>query len=161
MRYEAMLQPAPHTFLQIAWVGKEEQGRGNNEPATWTTYLVVEHTTLQPREWRKGWDFLTAGLSLAEIEPILKVSVQGKVNAALSEHEQQALLQQMVHSLEGHIVEGVELDSITSWTGYSPLIHGPMLESSEKINFQVAAQVDEVEKSTIVTLGTPVIIMEY
>jgi hypothetical protein len=158
-RYESLSQPTENSYLQVAWVGKKEQNHSTED--FWTVYLVVEYTTERPQDWERGWKLIMEGVRQVEIKPGIKTSVQGSVAGALSSEEQKAVLKKMVKSLKGHIVEGVELDSTISWSGYSPIIKGPVLESEEAINFQVASHADKHQSRTVITVGTPIIIMEY
>lgn len=159
IRYEGRKDLTRDTELQIAWVGKKEQG----DPARprYSVYLVIEISSTDAAEWKSYYSYLHSGLTDLGIKAEINSSIQGIIPSKMSLEEQNEFVRELFSKLDAEITEGVSLDSMVSLSGYSNKLHRTIKHSDGKINLQLATRAVAAESYTMVTIGNPIIVMEY
>ncbi|GED15484.1 YwmB family TATA-box binding protein [Aneurinibacillus migulanus] len=87
--------------------------------------------------------------------------VRGKYNGKLENDLQKKKASQLLASLEGTMVESLEEETVLSYSAYSPLFHTVVETNQRTMNLQVAAHYDTYMQGTMITVGTPIITVEY
>ncbi len=93
--------------------------------------------------------------------PQINSCLQGFVGDTLDVDSQLALIGTIEKQLAMETVEEVQLENVISKSGYSPLIDRSIITGNRPMNLQVATHVDRKEGRTVVTVGTPIITIEY
>jgi hypothetical protein len=159
VRYEGGIPLSSNVQLQIAWVGKEEQG--DPSELLYTTYIIAEISSSKTEGWKNEFSYLAEKVEQLGIKPEIKTSIQGAVNRMMTKEERNRFVRQIFKSLDAKVTEGVTLDSVVSLSGFSHKLNRSVVSSDGEINLQLAAHVNQLERVTTITIGNPVIIMEY
>ena len=93
--------------------------------------------------------------------PKIDTCIQGFLDDTLNVDLQLALIGQIEEKLAVESVEEVQLENVISRSGYSPFIDRSIMTGNRPMNLQVATHVDRKEGRTVVTVGTPIITIEY
>jgi hypothetical protein len=159
IRYEGRRHLSDHTELQIAWVGKKEQG--DLSRPQYAVYLVIEISSSHQDEWKSHYSYLHSGLTRLGIQPQINSSIQGAVGSAMTVDQQSEFVYRVLSRLDAKVTEGIKLDNMVSLSGYSSKLRRTIDRSDGKMNLQLATRLAASESTTIVTIGNPIIIMEY
>ncbi|WCK54328.1 YwmB family TATA-box binding protein [Aneurinibacillus sp. Ricciae_BoGa-3] len=140
-------------------------------------YLTVESETN---------NFQTVGLSLtfsgkdrqvALVEGVTKVAgekvingykinqintcVIGKYGGKLKIDLQTEKCREILAAFNSTPVESLREDTVLSYSAYSPQIKDYILTNRNRMNLQVATHIDDIHQKTTVTVGVPIITVEY
>lgn len=87
--------------------------------------------------------------------------VRGKYNGKLENDLQKKKASQLLAALKGTMVESLEEETVLSYSAYSPLFHTVVETNQRTMNLQVAAHYDTYMQGTMITVGIPIITVEY
>ncbi|HJV45988.1 MAG TPA: YwmB family TATA-box binding protein [Bacillota bacterium] len=96
-----------------------------------------------------------------KILPQFNSCVQGIYNGTLKIDVQRMKVDQLFTIMGATVVEKVEDSTVRSYSGFSPSMAPLILTNGKKMNVQVGLHTDQREKVTRLTIGTPIITMEY
>ncbi|WP_051330803.1 YwmB family TATA-box binding protein [Aneurinibacillus terranovensis] len=91
----------------------------------------------------------------------INTCVRGFYSGKLKNDLQKAKSKEIVSYFNGNIVEALEDNTVLSYSAYSPQIKTQIYTNHNKMNLQVATHYDELDQKTLVTIGIPIITMEY
>jgi hypothetical protein len=110
-------------------------------------------------EWTRFRHRLEKILIRHGVEPRIQFSIQGS-RPGQSSHPEEAV-RQVLERLNAREIEGMRTDRTTSISAYAPALRGGLETSGGTMNVQVAARMDRSRGRIILTLGTPIITIEY
>lgn len=87
--------------------------------------------------------------------------IQGNINDKLSNVDQFVLIENILHILTAKEVEKLDTALVKSVSAYSAEFDNYIMTNGQKMNLQIATHVDNMNKKTVITLGTPIITVEY
>jgi len=112
-------------------------------------------------ELKKHYAKLENILNDYQISPIINSCIQGNINDKLNNISQSVLTEGILHNLDATTVEELDTDLVKSVSAYSPLLKNFIWTGSNKMNIQVATHYNSLDKKTTLTVGTPIIKIEY
>lgn len=95
-------------------------------------------------------------LRINKREPEFHFSIQGHQRTL----NQERTMWEALRALDAKEVESMR-EKTVSVSAYSPLLEGKVKTAGGEMNVQIATKVDEEKKELIVTMGTPIITIEY
>lgn len=97
------------------------------------------------------------------IQPRIHFSLQGHLSSksTMELSDRNRIISLVLHHLGAHEVESMRTERTTSVSAYTPLFSGGLTTSGGKMNVQVAAKYDHDDDGIILTVGTPIITIEY
>jgi len=96
-----------------------------------------------------------------QIHSKINSCIQGNINGKLSSVDQFVLINDILHNLNAKEVEKLDTALVKSVSAYSPEIENYIWTNNNKMNIQIATHVNNLHQKTILTMGTPIIIVEY
>lgn len=96
-----------------------------------------------------------------QISPKINSCIQGSIDDKLNNGTQLVLIDQILHNLKAKKVEQLDTDLVKSVSAFSTLIKQSIWTGNQKMNIQVATHLDVLKQRTVLTVGTPIIIVEY
>lgn len=87
--------------------------------------------------------------------------IQGSIYVNLDNTRQCAVIDRILHKIRAKRVESFESNLVKSISAYSKNFENYILTGNKKMNFQISTHYDNIHKKTILTLGTPIINIEY
>lgn len=87
--------------------------------------------------------------------------ITGKINGKLKNDLQREIIQQVLTSFQGKVVESLEDYTVMSVSAYTPQIPFQITTNQKPMNLQVASHVDDFRNETTLTVGMPIITTEY
>lgn len=90
-------------------------------------------------------------------------SIQGKLpfEHRANRDDREELVNQVVRELGAEEVESMRTERTTSVSAHTPLFNGGLKTKGGTMNVQVAAKIGDDDRQIILTLGTPIITIEY
>lgn len=123
-------------------------------------YLSIQFigSGIPEREFFRAHAKLFHYLKSNHMQPHLHFSLQGttSMNRSLNQLTTQVIDQLLVKK-----IEMVQSKNFMSISGYSPLLIDMIKTKGGMMNLQIAARVNKTSNQTVVTLGTPIITIEY
>lgn len=156
-KFEGERVLSPNATLQVAWFGQEEK-EGSTKLHT---HIVIQLVREEPNGWKDDYTYLTTKLHEIGITPELRTSFHGYVEKIMTMEKQVDFIQNIFTELDGKILEGITTDDLVSLSGYSKRLQHSVVSPVREINLQIAARVNQLNQSTMITIGNPIIIMEY
>lgn len=108
-----------------------------------------------------NYERLMSYLEEIQISPKINACIQGNINDTLDNEQQFVLIKDILKILEASEIERLDTVLVKSVSAYSPKLQNSIWTSVNKMNLQVATHVNSQTKKTILTLGTPIITIEY
>lgn len=112
------------------------------------------------KAFRQAVASLTRWLADQHMAPTYHFSIQGKVIGARSV-DQKRVVEHVFRRLSAKAVEEMNTSRTLSVSAYSPLIHQSLKTKDQWMNLQVASRIDDQSRGLILTIGTPIITIEY
>ncbi|SDW42103.1 TATA-box binding [Marininema mesophilum] len=107
-------------------------------------------------------DHMVQLLRQYHIQPRTHFSIQGIVSKPTDSYGQKdETIQQVLQQLRARKVESMDTYRTISVSAYTPLFSGGLVTKGGKMNVQAAAKVATDERHLVLTLGTPIITIEY
>ncbi|TCS83388.1 YwmB family TATA-box binding protein [Tepidibacillus fermentans] len=126
------------------------------------TYLVIKVTGNRSfQELEQDYQTFNKLLQMAHINPKINTCVQGEISDKLNNAEQYQLIQKVLKKIDASIVEELKTDLVTSVSAYSPEVGQAIQTKGGEMNLQMATHYDSLHNKTILTMGTPIITIEY
>lgn len=94
-----------------------------------------------------------------QIQPRTHFSLQGRISSSDSDRER--VVGSVLQRLGAHEVESMKSEHTTSVSAYTPLFAGGLSTNGKTMNIQVAAKDADRGDGVILTVGTPIITIEY
>ncbi|PRX42004.1 TATA-box binding protein [Planifilum fimeticola] len=110
-------------------------------------------------EWPRFRERLEKVLTGNGIDPHLQFSIQGSRPGMGSDPEE--TVRRVLQRLNAREIEGMRTDRTTSISAFTPALRGGLETKGGMMNVQVAARMDRSGERLILTLGTPIITIEY
>ncbi len=127
-----------------------------------STYFLIKATGDNSfQQLENDYQELNKMLQMAHINPKINTCIQGEINDKLNNVEQYQLIQKVLNMTDASIVEELKTDLVTSISAYSPEVGQAIQTKGGKMNLQVATHYDSLHNKTILTMGTPIITIEY
>lgn len=111
------------------------------------------------REWSRFRHRLEKVLIRNGIDPQIQFSIQGTRSGKGSDPEE--AVREVLQRLNAREIEGMRTDRTTSISAFSPALQGGLETKGGTMNVQVAVRMDRGGERMILTLGTPIITVEY
>jgi hypothetical protein len=129
----------------------------------WESYITVRLTakTKDQEALQTQVENVYKVLEKADILPQFNSCVQGKYSGTLKNDVQLMKINQLFHVMGATVVEKVEDSTVKSYSGYTSGIAQSIMTNGHKMNVQAGLHVDQREQVTRLTIGTPIITMEY
>lgn len=112
-------------------------------------------------DFRTFYKLLYSKMQEIQFPPKINSCIQGNINDKLENEEQDVLIDDILNHLNAKVVEKLDTDLVKSVSAYSPLMKYSIWTGNNKMNIQVATHVNNLEEKTVLTLGTPIITIEY
>jgi hypothetical protein len=157
LKFQGEVSLSSNTKLQVAWIGKREMG----ESSQYSSYLVAQISSSELDLWKDYYNYLESMLREVGIDPKINASYQGTINEMMDLKEQSAFIQNIFKLVDGQIIEGLTAGSLVSLSGYTKKLQHSVDSAKGPINLQIATRASLSKKVTFVTIGNPIIIMEY
>jgi len=145
------------TELQVSAI------KSHSTAKSWDSYLTVrmmaESNSLV--SLNKQLEQVYKGLENVKIVPQFNSCLQGNYNGTLKNDVQLAKVNQLLDILGAKVVEKVEDPTVKSFSAYTPEFEPFIWTKQEKMNIQIGLHVDRLKQVTKLTIGTPIITMEY
>jgi len=127
-----------------------------------STYFVVNVTGNNSfQQLEKDYIQLVKMLQKSRINPKINSCIQGEISDKLNKVDQYHLIQEILKNTDSSIVEELKTDLVTSVSAYSDEIGQAIQTKGGSMNLQVATHYDVLHNKTILTMGTPIITIEY
>jgi hypothetical protein len=129
----------------------------------WDSYITIK-LTAEPRfreQLEEQLAVLYRKLQPFGIHPQFNSCVQGKYNGTLKNDVQLAKIEQLFQYLDATVVEKVEDPTVKSFSAFTDEIKPFILTRGQKMNVQAGMHVDKLGGVTRITIGTPIITIEY
>lgn len=110
-------------------------------------------------EWSRIRHRLEEVLLENGIDPHIQFSIQGTRPGTGSNPEE--AVRRVLERLNAREIEGMRTDRTTSISAFTPALRGGLETQGGVMNVQVAARMDRNGERMILTLGTPIITIEY
>lgn len=104
---------------------------------------------------------LTEHLQQSNISPNISTSIQAWLNDTLNVDQQNELMQKLLKKAKAKKVEGVTLEQVISISAYTSQWNDAIESRGQQVNLQMGLHNDTLTHKTVLTLGTPIITMEY
>jgi hypothetical protein len=91
----------------------------------------------------------------------INTCVIGKYGGKLKNDLQTEKCRQILAAFDSKQVESLREDTVLSYSAYSPQIMDYILTNGNRMNLQVATHIDDTHQQTTVTVGVPIITVEY
>ena len=104
---------------------------------------------------------LDSKLQQIQITPVINACIQGFINDKLNNDQQFVLIKGILESLQASEIEQLDTALVKSISAYTPKLNNSIITGGQKMNLQVASHVNNLDNKTILTLGTPIITIEY
>ncbi|MFV9510426.1 YwmB family TATA-box binding protein [Tepidibacillus sp. LV47] len=126
------------------------------------TYLVIKVTGNHSlKNLEADYQTFYKKLQKAHINSKINTCIQGKINDKLDNVGQYRLIQNLLNKFDAKMIEELKTDLVTSVSAYS-LRFGQVIQTrGGQMNIQVATHYDSLHNQTILTIGTPIITIEY
>ncbi len=156
--------------LEKGYLSKGSWGKASEAELQWKRiskqhqelYLVFKlNGTDSLEQFQKDYQQLLEILQKNQMSPIINSCIQGNINDKLSNIQQVVLIEKIIHILGGEKVETLNTALVKSISAYSPKIQHSIWTGHKKMNVQVATHVNKLTQTTILTMGTPIITIEY
>lgn len=157
LKFQGESDLSSNSKLQIVWVGKKEEG----ESLLYTSYIAAQVSSSESDLWEGYHDYLKIKLKELGIDPKINSSFQGRTDQMMTMDEQVDFIRNMFTTVDGKVTEGLTSHSVVSLSGYSEKLQHSVANTSGVINMQIAARASLSEKVTFITIGNPIITMEY
>lgn len=143
--------------LEIKLVGNQESDN------RFTTFIVINKTTNSVTEQKLAEKYLKFSKSLNNIglKQEINTSIQGEINKKMEYDEQYELLENILNRLGATLIEKLDEKLVISLSGYTDQLDRTVITNGRKMNIQVASHYNELNDVTVITIGNPVITMEY
>lgn len=98
-----------------------------------------------------------------QIDTSTHFSIQGKLSVGhrVNRGDREKQVDQVIKKLGAEEVESMRTERITSVSAHTPLFNGGLKTQGGTMNLQVAAKVGDDGRQILLTLGTPIITIEY
>ncbi|PTM56736.1 YwmB family TATA-box binding protein [Desmospora activa] len=99
-----------------------------------------------------------------QIQPRIHFSLQGRLSSAstsMDQSDRDRVIGSVLQHLGANEVESMHTERTTSVSAYTPLFSRGLTTSGGRMNVQVAAKYDHNDDGIILTVGTPIITIEY
>jgi hypothetical protein len=156
MRYQGKKVEGEDT-LQVAFIAT----RKSQEESTFSGHLIVQYVTKDVTNWNEKYTTFVGTLKSSDVEPTINISIQGSYDKVLSQVAREKYIENMFDNLNGEVLEGLRSESVVSLSGYTEDLKRKVASSTGTINLQIGAHVHSSKSNTIITIGNPVIVMEY
>ncbi|GAX89630.1 YwmB family TATA-box binding protein [Effusibacillus lacus] len=93
--------------------------------------------------------------------PQISTCIKGFFNDRIEGMERDQLVSGIFAAVEANEVEGIRSDSLTSVSGYSPIVLEYIMTNKKRMNLQVAVHYDEYSAKTRILVGSPIVTIEY
>ncbi|MCF6093241.1 YwmB family TATA-box binding protein [Microaerobacter geothermalis] len=131
---------------------------------TYVTWKVT-HNRFALSEVEKLAEQMNQWVQTAGFVPQFNACIQGRISDRLNNGDwlvqPSSLLEKMLNKREAKVVESFQDDTALSISAYTPEIGKYIWTNQQKMNLQVAAHRDRRDGSLVVTIGTPIITVEY
>ena len=139
----------------------ELQIKGTNDLNT-DTYLIFKLKGTKDLDAIKDhYKRLTQMLKNIQIYPQINTCLQGTINDKLDSDQQLVYIEGVLHKLEAAKVEELDTSLVKSISAYSPLFPYAIKTGQKQMNVQIATHFNSLDQNTVITLGTPIITIEY
>lgn len=139
----------------------ELQIKAQNENSN-QMYLIFHLQGNENLEALAGYyDTLKDKLAKNHISPKINTCIQGNINVKLSSVGQFVLIDNLLHSIDAEEVEKLDTTLVKSVSAYSPKIENYIWTNNNKMNIQIASHLNNLQQQTVITIGTPIITVEY
>jgi len=95
------------------------------------------------------------------ISPKINTCIQGNINVKLSNVDQFVLINRLLHNIDAEEVEKLDTILVKSVSAYSSKFENYIWTDNNKMNVQIASHVNNLQQQTVITMGTPIITVEY
>lgn len=146
-----------HTELRVMVIPSHAQ------PGLWDSYLTVK-LNAGSNDLNSLKDQLSQVHKVLEgmkIIPQFNSCVQGIVNDTLGNDVQLEQMNELLDLLGAEIIEKVEDSTVKSFSAYSSQLPSYIYTNGKKMNLQAGMHVDRLHRVTRITIGTPIITIEY
>lgn len=107
------------------------------------------------------YNLLKEKLEENQISPKINTCIQGNINDKLSGVDQFVLIKELLHNVGAKEVEKLDTDLVKSVSAYSLEFESFIWTNNNKMNIQIASHVNNLQQKTVITIGTPIITVEY
>ena len=169
MGLENMTNTAPHEYsfihfdqgvqTELRVIATPTQGKNS----TWDSYITVRLNadSKELNAIQTKLKNVNKALVDERILPQFNSCVQGFYSGTLKNDVQRMKVDQLFTIMGATVVEKVEDSTVKSYSGYSSGIAPFIITNGQKMNVQAGLHVDQQENVTRLTIGTPIITMEY
>lgn len=135
----------------------------HSRTGAWDSYLTVK-LTAEPSaiaSLKTQHDFVYKALERSRILPHFNTCVQGIYNVTLENDVQLMKLHKLLDLLGAEVVEQVEDSTVKSISAYTSRLSSYIMTNGRPMNVQAGMHVDQMLDVTRITIGTPIITIEY
>ncbi len=146
-----------HTELRVMVIPSHTQ------PGQWDSYVMVK-LNAEPKDLSALQNQLSRVYKVLEgmeIIPQFNSCVQGIVSDKLENDVQLEQMNKLLDLLGAEVVEKVEDPTVKSFSAYSSQLPYHIFTNGKKMNVQAGIHVDRLHQITRITIGTPIITIEY
>lgn len=101
------------------------------------------------------------GLRQAGVTPHVHVSVQGSVPYIFCQRERSQWVREIMEKLGAYEVEALREATMASVSAFSPHFRTSIASNGRRMNLQIAVRSHPATHQTVITMGTPIITIEY
>jgi hypothetical protein len=151
------LHQGVHTTMRVIAIPSHNQ---TNE---WNSYVTIK-LNAEVENMKSIENQLTTmykGLGEFHIIPLFNTCVQGKYNGKLKNDVQLLRVDQIFENMGAVLVEQMQDPTVKSFSAYTPHIASSIVSNGQRMNVQAGLHIDQLEGITRLTVGTPIITMEY
>lgn len=133
------------------------------QPGQWDSYVTIKLNAgaKDLNALKKQLSHVYKVLEGMKFIPQFNSCVQGKVNDTLGNDVQLEQMNKLLDLLGADVVEKVEDPTVKSFSAYSSQLPSHIYTNGKKMNIQAGMHVDRLHRVTRITIGTPIITIEY
>lgn len=142
---------------------KESTNNNNLDKQKLKTYLIITYNlgAVTKENLTQSYNYLSNQLSSEGITPKINITIQGNLTRKLTHSEQLQFIKKMFAQANGKIISGLNEKDVISLTGYSNKLRGSTKSNDKAINLEIASRYDPLSKKTMITIGNPIITINY
>ncbi len=152
------LTPGEYAVIIVQTLDRQDQGA----PEKPETYLIV--TLSQAGNFEDMLTYrqkVTGAFEKCNVEGSISTYLTGTINKQLTKRQKNKLLNQMFETVGADDLNGINNDSLVSFSGYTSNLEDYVTVGDRKININIALRYHENDAKTYVYLGSPLLEGEY
>ena len=152
------LTPGEYAVIIVQTLDRQDEGA----PEKPETYLIV--TMSQPGNFKYMLNYrqkVAGAFEKCKVDGNISTYLTGTINKQLTKRQRNVVLNQMFQTVGAGDLDGINNESLISFSGYTSSLDDYVTVGDRKININIALRYHENDAKTYVYLGSPLLEGEY